>query len=133
MPALQTLVLTDRAATPVAHTFLPRDAAGGVGTVVETSGVPVGEKRLFISMRRAGAKLKGRIVLALPVVQDETISGVVRPKVVREAIVDAVFTFSVESTEQERKDLVGMFMSSLDPSKVLVNDSLVKAQGVWGS
>jgi len=131
MPQLQNLVLTDRAATPVAHTFVPRDIDKGVATVVETSGVPIGENKVTLSLRRVGARMKGRLVLTVPVVQTETINGVANPKVVRSAIVSADVVFDVTSTEQERKDAIGMFMTAFDPSKVLVNDTFVKLQNVY--
>lgn len=132
MPQLQNLVLTDRATTPVNHTFAPRDITGGVGAVVESSGVPVGDSRYTIGLRQtASKKYVGTIRLAVPVVQNQTINGVTTPVVVRTGFADATFTFDSTSSEQERKDLVGMFASSLDTSKVLVNDTLVKLQGVY--
>lgn len=130
MPQLQNVVLTDRATTPASHTFTPREITNGVAVVAETSGVPVGENRLSLSFKRT-TKLKTRMILVLPTVQTETVNGIGRPKVVREAIANVEFSFSPESTEQERKDLVGMLMSSLDPSKVLINDTVVKAQGIY--
>lgn len=131
MPQLQNLVLTDRAATPVQHTFVPRDILNGVATVVNSDGTPVGEKRYSISSRRVNGKIKTRVVFAFPVVQTETINGISKPKVVRESIVDATFTFAGDSSESERNNAVGMFADSLAPVKVLVNDALVKAQGVY--
>lgn len=130
MPQLQNVVLTDRAGTPVNHTFVPRDIIGGVATVVEFSGVPVGESRLTLSLRRS-AKYKGRMVLTVPVVQTETINGIASPKVVRTAIAEVNFTFDPTSTEQERKDLIGMLESALGSSKTLVNDTYVKLQNVY--
>lgn len=130
MPQLQNVVLTDRAGTPVNHTFVPRDIVSGVATVVEFSGVPIGESRLTLSLRRA-AKYKGRMVLTVPVVQTETINGITSPKVVRTAIAEVNFTFDPTSTEQERKDLIGMLESALGSSKTLVNDTYVKLQNVY--
>jgi len=132
MPALQNLVLTDRAATPVNHTFTPRDIVSGLGTVVETSGVPVGENRVQVALNRTtSGRYKGVLKMQLPVVQTETINGVDTPKVVRTAYADLQLTFDGTSTEQERKDLVGMLASALDSSKTLVNDAFVKLQGVY--
>lgn len=131
MPQLQNLVLTDRAATPVNHTFTPRDIVDGVATVVETSGVPIGENRLSLSLRRSGSKVKGRLTLTLPVVQTETINGISRPAVVRNAIADVHLSFDSSSTEQERKDLIGQLASAFDPGKALVNDTFVKLQNVY--
>lgn len=132
MPQLQNLVLKDRAATPVDHTFTPRDIVNGLGTVVETTGVPLGEKRFQIALNRtASGRYKAVIKMALPVVADQTINGVVTPTIVRTSFIDCTFTFDSGSSEQERKDAVGMFMSAFDPTKVLVNDTIVKLQGVY--
>jgi len=132
MPQLQNLVLTDRAATPVNHTFTPINIdANGVGVVAETGGVPIGEAKYTLQNRRVNGRFKVQLKLSVPVVQTQTINGVSTPTVVRTAYVDSVFTFDSTSTEQERKDLVGLFQSSLDSSKTLVNDTVVKLQGVY--
>jgi len=131
MPQLQNVILTDRATTPVNHTFTPRDIVDGIATVVETTGVPVGENRLTLSLRRNATKIKGRLVLTMPVVQTETINGISRPSVVRFAIAEVLFSFDSTSTEDERKNLVGMLESALGASKTLVNDTFVKLQNVY--
>lgn len=131
MPQLQNLVLTDRKATPVAHTFTPFDIKGGVGTVVEATGVPVGNNRFTASVRRTDTRYKAQLQLVMPVVQNETVNGITTPKVVRTAYADVTFTFDQTSSDQERKDLVGMLQSSLEPGKVLVNDVVVNLQGVY--
>jgi hypothetical protein len=51
--------------------------------------------------------------------------------VARTGYPQVTFTFDESSTEQERKDLVGMLASSLDASKALTNDTIVKLQGVY--
>lgn len=134
MPQLQNLVLTDRATPAVNHTFTPRDAnASGSGTVVESTGVPIGDLRATVGLTQTNGvgNYKGTVRLTLPVVQTQTINGVSSPVVVRTAYASCEFTFSPSSTEQERKDAVGMLMSALDPSKALVNDTLVKLQAVY--
>jgi hypothetical protein len=132
MPQLQNLVLTDRAATPVNHTFTPRDIVQGVGTVVESTGVPIGDGRVSVQLRQtAEGRYKATLRGSFPIVQNQTVNGVVLPVVVRTSYCDITFTFDKSSTEQERKDVAGMMMSSLDPAKVLVNDTVVKLQGVY--
>lgn len=134
MPALVNTVLADRATpTPVNHTFVKRDVTrDGVGTVVETSGVPIGNNSLSVGLRRTpSGRYIATVHLACPVVQDVTIGGVTSPQVVRRAFAKCEFTFDEKSTEQERKNIVGMFASALDPSKVLVNDTVVLLQGVY--
>lgn len=132
MPQLQSLVLTDRTpTTAVDHTFAPRDIKSGVGAVVESSGVPIGDNRFTISLRQINNRYKAQMQLAVPVVQTQTINGVSTPVVVRTAYADLTFTFDSTSTEQERNDIVGMLASSLGTSKTLVNDTVVKLQGVY--
>lgn len=134
MPMLQSAVLTDRAATPVAHTFVPTGGprTNGVTTLAKSmDGTLVNERKVTLSNRQANGKIKHRQLLYVPVVQTETINGVSSPKVVDEAYVDCTFTFSRKSTEQFRKDVVGMFQSLYNPSNVVVNDCLVKNEGIF--
>lgn len=133
MPQLQNLVLTDRAAAPVAHTFTPRDIRGNVGTVEESTGVKVGDKAFSISVRETTPKGKFKVTVkfAVPTVVNQTINNVTVPTVAYTNYVDATFTYDARSSEQERKDIVGMFQSAFDPSKQLVNDAVVKLQGIY--
>lgn len=133
MPQLQNLVLTDRAGTPVNHTFAPRDITpDGVGTVVESTGVPIGDNRFSVGLRRtAEGRVKATLKGVFPIVQTQTVNGISTPVVVRTAYCDITFSFDATSSEQERDDVVGMMASSLADTKVLVNDTVVKLQGVY--
>lgn len=131
MPQLQNVVLTDRKSTPVDHTFTPLDISGGVGTVVESSGIPVGQNRLTISQRVSNGRYRPSLRLQLPVVQNQTINGVSTPVVVRTAYVEVNFTFDQTSSIDEREDAVGMIASALQSDKTLINDTVVNLQGVY--
>lgn len=132
MPQLQDLVLTDRKATPVNHTFTPRDITNGVGQVAESSGIPLGDNRVSISLSRNGnGRYKPVVKFTFPVLQTETINGVSKPVVVRTAYAELHFNFDQTSTEAERNDVVGMVSSALATTKVLINDTVVKLQGVY--
>lgn len=132
MPQLQNVILTDRTpVTPVNLTFVPRGIEGGVGETVNNAGTPIGEKRFTVSMKQTGKRFKGEVRLVLPVVVTETINGVSSPKVVRTGYVNLSTSFDETSTEQERTDAIGMMSSALATSKVLVNDALVKNEGVY--
>lgn len=132
MPQLTNLVLTDRKATPVAHTLIPVNIdKNGVAYVAESTGTPVADISLSISTRRVNDKIKSRLVLTVPVVQTETINGISKPKVVRSSVAAVDFTFSRESSEAERNDVVGMFADAFGTAKALVNDAIVKAQGIY--
>lgn len=133
MPQLQPVVLTDRSTpTPVDTTFVPQDIVGNVGTVSESSGVPIGDNRLAISMTRtAQGRRKPKLQFTFPTLVTETINGVDTPRIVRTAYADLTFTFDESSTEQERKNVVGMVQSALQADKVLINDVVVKLQAVY--
>ena len=134
MAQLQNLVLTDRATpTPVNHTYVPStiDPSTGAAYVKETTGVPIGEPNYSVRVTRPGGRYRINLRLVVPIVQTETINGINTPKIVRSAFVDAQFTFAGTSTEQERKDVVGLFQSSLDSGKTLVNDALVNLNPVY--
>jgi len=133
MPNLQNLVLKDRAATPVNHTFTPRGiSSDGVASVAESSGVPIGNNTYSISLRTTpDGRYKGTAKLAVPIVQTQTINGISTPVVVRVARATLTLDYDKASTTQERKDIVGMLADSLDPAKTLVNSVLVDLEGVY--
>lgn len=132
MPQLQSLVLTDRASTPVNRTFQPRNVRGDVGEVVETTGVPLGDSRATISLVKTSAgRYKATFKIEVPVVQNANVNGIVTPTVVRKAYAECTFSFDASSSEQERNDLVGMMASGLMPTKALIHDTIVKLQGVY--
>jgi len=132
MPLLQTTVLADRETTPVNHTFVPRDVKDGRGVVVNSTGVPIGDERLTVAMKEATSRYNGEVKLVLPVVQNETINGVVRPTVVRTAYVTMNFSFDKSSTLQERKNAVGLAAAALATNKPLINDAFINLESVWG-
>lgn len=133
MPQLQPLVLTDRADTPVDHTFTPLDIQGGVGTVVESTGTPIGDNRVTVSLGKTNAgRYKAVVKFVLPIVQEGIdASGITRPVVVRTSYVEITASFDQSSTEQERDDAIGMVESALAADSTLINDVLVKLQGVY--
>lgn len=132
MANIQNLVLADRESTPVNHTFTPRDASGNIGIVQESTGVKIGDKTYSISVRKTPSGLwKVTLKFVVPVVVTETINGVSVPRVQRTSYVTAEFTYGADSTEQERKNVVGMFADSLGSAKVLVNDAVVNLNPVY--
>lgn len=136
MPALQSIQLTDRASTPVTKTLIPTGGPkGSVGrvAVADATGNLLSETALTVSGRRTPQRLRSSIKLTVPVIANEVINGVNVPKVARGSFITAEFSFALDSTEQERNDAVGMFASSLLPTKTLVHDTVVKGQTVWGT
>jgi hypothetical protein len=119
MPDFSTVVLTDRQGTPVAHNFQPASEKDGVFSYRETDGSPVGDKKLTVSLRPTGSRHKVKMVLTVPIVQDETINGISRPVVVRNAYGEINLNFDDSSSLQERSDLVGMLASALSAASTL--------------
>lgn len=134
MPALQSLVLTDRTpVTPVNHTFTPFELKDGVGVVVKSSGMKLGDSKFSVSNRKtAQGRYRPTLKLEVPVVENAVVNGVTTPTVVRVAYATIEFSFAGESSMQERDDLVGMLASSLVNTKVLVDSTVVDLEGVWG-
>jgi hypothetical protein len=131
MPAIQDLVLTDRAGTPVDHTFTPHGIPNGVAVVVKTDGTPVGDWKFTVGTRKSAQRRRISLRLSVPVVATETINGVNSPKVVRTAYANVDFNFDVNSTTQERDDLVGMLSSALDSGSTLVDKTVVDLEEVY--
>lgn len=133
MPQLQNLVVKDRSTpTPVDRTFIPRDIVNNVGTVVESTGTPIGDSRISVNMRKTtNGRYKATIKGDFPIVQNQEINGVTVPVLARKTYVEVTFSFDENSTLQERNDAVGMIANSLAADKVLINDLVVKLQGVY--
>lgn len=132
MPQLAALVIKDAATTPVDHTFNPRSIEGGVATLVESTGVPIGESRIsFSQTRNSSGRIRALVKLAIPVVQDSTVGGITRPTVVRTNYADLTFNFDASSSTQERKDLVKFVNDMLASSKTMVQSTLVDLEGLY--
>lgn len=135
MPAFQSMVVTDRASTPVNTTLIPsqKDATGKVFTVAaaDSTGAALTEKRFSISTRRTGDRIRTTLKYRVPVIAIEVINGVSSPRLMREAFVNFNFDFHKDSLESERNNVVGEVASALATGKLLVNDTIVKAQDIY--
>lgn len=102
MSARTNLVINDRAATPVAHTYSPDgDDINGVHIYSEKTGVPAGNPRFTASLKRTGGKYRGSLRLQVPVTQTQVINGVSSPVIVRTAYVELSTTFDELSTDRK--------------------------------
>lgn len=132
MAARANLVINDRAATPVAHTYTPDgDDANGVHLFSEKTGVPAGNPRFTASLRRSNGKYRPTLKLSVPIVQTQTINGVSSPVVVRTAYVEVSATFDELSLEQERKDAIGLMANAMAASQTQINDLLVGLSDIY--
>lgn len=107
------VALKDGAA--VVHTYNPRDITNGVATLVESTGVPIADKRLSISQSRVAASGRTKVTMKLvvPIVQDVVVAGISKPTVVRTAYADLTFTFDSTSSVAERKDVRSLIDTAL--------------------
>ncbi len=131
MPQFAPIAINDRNDPAVLHTFKPRGIANGVATWVESSGIPLGDKRLTVSSVRTGnGRTKVTLKLALPVVSDQVVNGVSQPTVVRTAYADCTFSFDAASSKLERGTasefmcnlLMGAYSANADPIRPVIED-----------
>lgn len=132
MSARTNLVINDRAATPVAHTYTPDgDDANRVHVFSEKTSVPAGNPRFTASLRKSNGKYRPQLKLQVPVVQTQTINGVATPVVVRTAFVEVSATFDELSSDQERKDAIGLMANAMAASQTQINDMLVNLSDIY--
>lgn len=132
MSARSNLVVNDRAAIPVAHTYSPDgDDANGVHVFSEKTSVPAGNPRFTARLSYSNGRYKPQLRLAIPIVQTQTINGVSSPVVVRTAYIEFNANFDALSTDQERKDAVGLMVNALAASQVQINDMVVGLSDIY--
>ena len=134
MPAFQSLVLTDRQTTPVNHTLTPvGEPRDGVFTVAvaDATGASISEKTVSINARRVNGKQKTVEKFTFPTIVNETINGVVVPRVARVGRITVTTEFEDTHTIAEKNDAIGMFSSAYQPTKALIHDTVVKGEGIW--
>lgn len=136
MPTMQNVILKDRQATPVSHTFNPRDLRDGVGHLAKPNadGTSVGESKVRISSRpKGGNKWETTYETVFPKVVSEMVNGVAVPRVIGTSVIRTVVEWSPEHTETERDNAMGMHQSGLDKTgQPLLYPILVQRQGIFG-
>lgn len=94
--------------------------SNNVATLVNSDGVIVKDKSLTVSARLSAQRRKTTTKVVLPVVQDETINGIVSPKGVRTSYVRIDTDFSVYATTAERNQAINLATAA-------VKNALIKA------
>lgn len=138
MPALSTVILTTRLYDSVAETsqtYYPTGWGGQNRDVAilrrqQSDAGTLGDRTLTASFKQTNGKLRTKLVLAVPIVQTETINGVDRDLLLRTGYAEVNFTFSMDSTKAERDQVVSMIASGLDQGKILSN-AIVEAEQMW--
>lgn len=136
MSARSNLVINDRASTPVAHTYTPDGEPGkaGVHQFSEKTSVPAGNPTYTISLQQpngTGRYYRATVKLVIPVVQTQTINGITSPVVVRTSTIHFDTQFDKLSTDQERKDAVGLMVNSLAAAQTQINDLVVNLSDIY--
>lgn len=135
MAAFQNVVLTDRASTPVNHTFVPSGwEAKDVAAFIESAsgGVPEGSSRLTASVRKTpSGNYKVVLKLDVPVLVTEVINGVSVNKVDLVNRAEISFNLSGRSTTTQRANLAGMSESALKSTQALINDMIVNLASAY--
>lgn len=124
MPAFGNITSNDGESTPVTHTFVPQNIAANVASLLESTGVPLADKRLTVSLSKTADKNRSKVAikLAWPITQDSTVNGVTIPVLTRTAYAEVNFTFDPTSTKQERKNLeyvIKNLLANSDINKVI--------------
>jgi hypothetical protein len=131
MPQLTPVLIIDRASTPVTHTYIPAGEENGKNTFTVSSGVPVGDKKLTVSLSKSQLRTKVELVLSDPVLVTETVNGVDRPMIDRTSYGSVKFSFPNTSTLQERKDLVGKMASTLGADQTFMMEVCEELKGIY--
>ncbi|UJQ85790.1 MAG: putative coat protein [Perrunavirus faecihabitans] len=130
MAQLQQLILKDEKAESL--TFVPRDIRNGVGTVVNTTGSPIGESKFSISLRATQTgRYKAAIKFQMPVVVEATVNGVPKQEVAHTMYANLEFDYARLSTTEQREKFVQMLADALKSDKALVKGSVVDLEGVY--
>jgi len=132
MPQLTKIVLTDATAAP--HEFKPREIAAGVATLVESTGVPIGDRRITMSLTRTkdSGRVKPTFKIAFPVVDNAVVNGVTRATVVRTNYAEISFNFDPTSTSQERDNMLVLMKHLLDGNEnTMVVGHVINLEGLY--
>nr|UUW21434.1 MAG: coat protein [Hangzhou fiers-like virus 1] len=110
------------------HTFAPRGIdTNGVATLVESTGVPIADRRLTVQRSRTSqGREKVTFKFTIPVIVNATVNGVTQSQITRSAYADVVFSFDGTSTTAERAALrnmvVNLLASSAGPADDLIDN-----------
>lgn len=125
MAAIASLTLTDAAATPVNHTFVPQDCTSDLATWNETaSGISIGMPQFTFSLKLGqngqANKISGKLVIpTLETVSGQDASGYVAvPQLAYQCIGKFELTLPARATLQNRKDLRAMIQDALSDAVV---------------
>lgn len=130
MPQMAPIALNDGTSD---HTFNPRGIdANNVATLVESTGVPLGDKRLTVQRSRTTqGREKVTLKMTFPVVQTQTENGISSPKIVRSAYADVTLSFDPGSSTSERNDMRLMLADLLGDGQTFGQDVIDNLESLF--
>lgn len=131
MPAFTTITVNDRESTPVAHAFGVSDKQDARLLLTEKKSVPIGNFTLSLGWRKSGGRFHRKVMLTMPEVVTETINGVSVPSVLHTSLLDMTLRFDEKSSEQHRKNAVGMFYNLLASGQTDMMKLLIDLEAGW--
>ncbi len=130
MADFTTITVNDREDTPVAHSFVPASRPSGDSVLFKEAGVvPLGDSTVTARVTRLpNGSYRCRLVLKVPNLGTRVADGITNYELLDEAYAETVFRFSARSTEQQRKNVIGMHANMLAASVTPVNDAFTKVE-----
>jgi len=130
MPAFASFTVNDRAATPVAHTFVPQTKEP-LPTWREAAAVVAGDRVFTANVKPNGVKHRVTLRFVFPTLVSEVVNGVTRYTVDRTQFAETTFTFTKDSTLQERKDTVGQHVNAMAAAITQLDGVLTNFEGIY--
>lgn len=131
MPQLNQIVLADGETVPVNHTFSWNGREGDDTFYKESGTSLIGNNSFSVGARMNATDRFSRQKLIMPVVVEETINGVLVPRVQSINMIEMKCRFSLLTTEAIRKNMITMFWNSLDPAQTGLRAVHVLGENVW--
>lgn len=106
MPQMVPAVLKDTLDENIDHTFKPQGEKDGIVTLVENTGIPMGNRRITLGRTvTAQGRHKTTLKFVYPVIQNATVNGVSVPTVVRTAYCNVEISVDGSSSAAERGEI----------------------------
>jgi len=132
MPAIVSLPLTNRDATPVSVVFDPVNIVGDIATFRKAGSTSLADKVISVSARTTPSGYrKVAIKIAVPVVSIDTSTGVTVTSLARKAHCKMEFSFAPDATEDEMNEIVAYAYDSLKQDKVNTDFLLTKGDSLY--
>jgi hypothetical protein len=124
------ITVDDREDTPVEHVFTPASRPSGDSVLFKEAGVvPLGDSTVNARVTRLpDGSYRCRLTLKVPNLGTRVADGITSYELLDSGFGEAVFRFAATSTEQSRKNVVGLLANMLAASVTPVNDAFTKVE-----